>query len=101
MLPAAVEVAAYRVAQEALTNVVRHAGAGRLRLGLQVAAVAAARWRSSTTGAGSTRARGAVSGMSSCRERAREIGGSVDVGGAIRGGTTVTLTLPLREGRVP
>ena len=35
-LPAAVEVAAYRIASEAMTNVVRHAGATRCQVDLVV-----------------------------------------------------------------
>jgi signal transduction histidine kinase len=50
-LPAAVEVAAYRIAIEALTNAVRHAGAGRIDLRLRTTAAArpagnrASEWR--------------------------------------------------------
>ena len=98
VLAAAVEVVTYRVAQEALTNVVRHAEAGRLRLGLQVDP---SRLRLVVVDDG--RGIGAQPtsrglGMSSMSERAREIGGSVEVGGTRPGGTTVTLTLPLRGG---
>lgn len=100
-LPAAVEVAAYRVAQEALTNVVRHAGATRLRLGLQVAG---SQLRLQVVddgrGLGATPATRGV-GMGSMSERAREIGGRVDVSTATPSGTAVTLTLPLREEKVP
>ncbi len=92
-LPAAVEVAAYRVTQEALTNVVRHASAtscrvtGTVRDDTLVIAVA----DDGRGGAGS----GNGLGMTSMRERAHEIGGQVEIDS--RGhGTTVTLRLPLR-----
>ena len=93
LLPAAVEVAAYRVTQEALTNVVRHARAtscrvtGDLQNGTLVIAVA----DDGHGGAGP----GSGLGMTSMRERARKIGRHVDV--ASRGhGTTITLRLPVR-----
>ncbi len=93
LLPAAVEVAAYRVAQEALTNVVRHAGAtscrvtGALDDGTLVIAVA----DDGRGGAGPA----AGLGMTSMRERAHEIGGDVDVTSPGQG-TTVTIRLPVR-----
>lgn len=91
-LPAAVEVAAYRVTQEALTNVVRHARAttcrvsGTVDLDALVIAVADDGIGGATQGWGV--------GMTSMRERAREIGGQVDVASRERG-TTVTVRLPL------
>ncbi len=93
LLPAAVEVAAYRVAQEALTNVVRHAGAtscrvtGALDDGTLVIAVA----DDGRGGAGPA----AGLGMPSMLERAHEIGGDVDVTSPGQG-TTVTIRLPVR-----
>lgn len=94
-LPAAVEVAAYRVAQEALTNVVRHAQASTCRvtgtvtdrtLLLEV----------TDDGRGGAGDRPGV-GMTSMRERAQEIGGHVEVR-TLRPGTTVRVSLPLPEG---
>ncbi len=94
-LPAAVEVAAYRVTQEALTNVVRHAHAATCRLtgtlGPDAVVIAVA-----DDGRGGAAAGRGV-GMISMRERAREIGGEVDVSCRERG-TTVTLRLPLAPG---
>lgn len=93
-LPAAVEVAAYRVAQEALTNVVRHAKASSCL-------VAATLDEDSLVLEVVDDGRGADAdsrpgvGLGSMRERASEIGGRVQVR-ALSPGTAVTLRLPLR-----
>jgi signal transduction histidine kinase len=93
-LPAAVEVAAYRIAQEALTNVVRHAGASSCRVagcvdgGVLVLSV-------SDDGRGGA-APGDGLGLSSMVERAHEIAGAVHVT-SDRSGTTVTTRLPVRR----
>lgn len=91
MLPAAVEVAAYRIATEALTNVTRHAGAG----GAHVTLVVNSALHLSIADDGS--ATGAWSpgvGLASMRERALELGGTCIVG-PTPGGGRVTATLPL------
>src|SRR5439155_16561355 len=86
-LPAAVEVAAYRIAQEALTNVVRHAGARTcvIRLTLNGALCLEIR----DDGRGVTAARGTGVGLTSMRERAEELGGTCVVEPLPAGGTRV------------
>ncbi len=91
-LTAAVEVAAYRVGVEALTNAVRHSGARRVELQVDAAdgelvltvcddGRPSAPW---TAGVG----------LASMRERATELGGSVQAGPGTAGGR-VALRLPL------
>lgn len=94
-LPAAVEVAAYRVAQEALTNVVRHSGASRCTItgtiteGFLVLDV-------TDDGRGGAEP-GTGLGIPSMRDRARQIGGDVQIA-ARHPGTSVTARLPIDEG---
>jgi signal transduction histidine kinase len=92
-LPAAVEVAAYRIFQEALTNVVRHSGAEncsvRLSMngGLEIEVT--------DDGAGLPEDLRQGVGLASMRERAAELGGSCEVTGRHEGGTTVKARLPV------
>ncbi len=95
-LPAAVEVAAYRIAQEALTNVARHARARTCRVQLSVDR-ASARLKLEITddGVGMPEGRRAGVGLSSMHERAEELGGTCVVERAPTGGTRVLARLPL------
>jgi signal transduction histidine kinase len=92
-LPAAVEVAVYRITQEALTNVVRHARARTcvVRLivdeGVTLEIV--------DDGVGIPEERSAGVGLSSMHERASELGGSCVFEPAPKGGTQVLVRLPL------
>jgi signal transduction histidine kinase len=89
---AAVEVAAYRIVQEALTNVLRHARASECEVSVQggngslVVSV-------TDDGAGSFRA-GDGSGLETMRERAEELGGSLELLPRPGGGTVVRAVLP-------
>ncbi|HEV2091534.1 MAG TPA: GAF domain-containing sensor histidine kinase [Rubrobacter sp.] len=97
-LPAAVEVAAYRIAQEAITNVIRHAGARTCVVSLVINGDARAlRFEVRDDGRGLARSSGAGVGFSSMRERAAEVGGSVVIEPALGGGTRVRAALPLPE----
>ncbi len=94
-LPAAVEVAAYRTACEAVLNVVRHAQASccEVRLardngGLAVSVV--------DDGVGIATGTGGV-GLRSLRERAEELGGTITIGARTPAGTSVHVWLPLPD----
>ncbi|MCC5578895.1 sensor histidine kinase [Microtetraspora sp. AC03309] len=93
-LPAAVEVAAYRVVQEALTNVRRHAEATRVRVTLRRDA-ADLRVCVTDDGIGLPEGRRAGVGTSSMRERAAELGGSCLIVAVPEGGTVVEARFPL------
>ncbi|HEX7735548.1 MAG TPA: GAF domain-containing sensor histidine kinase, partial [Ktedonobacteraceae bacterium] len=94
-LSAAVEVAIYRIAQEALTNVVRHAGARRcdIRLALNERAG----WLSLSVqddGCGLPQERSVGIGLISMRERAEELGGTWSIERVPSGGTHMLARLP-------
>jgi signal transduction histidine kinase len=93
-LPAAVEVAAYRIASEALANVARHAGASSCRVALvrEDGALVV-----SVTDDGTGIAAGAAAGVGlvSLRERAAALGGSCEVVCPPDGGTVVRAVLPV------
>jgi signal transduction histidine kinase len=96
-LPAAVEVAVYRITQEALTNVARHARARRCVVRLVVNEDVAL--EIVDDGVGILAERGAGVGLSSMRERASELGSSCVVESTPEGGTRVLVRLPLARER--
>ena len=96
-------VTAYRIVQEALNNVVRHAEANRVtvRLGEQGGALVL----EITDDGRGMHADAAVSaqsfGIVGMRERAAAHGGALEVASAPGGGTVVRATIPLERGREP
>ena len=97
-LPAAVEVAAYRIAHEALTNVVRHAHAHRCRIELWLKPDGERSWLELTVvddGIGLPSMRHAGVGLVSMRERAAELGGTCLVEPLPTGGAMVCARLPV------
>lgn len=92
-LPAAVEVAAYRIVAEALTNVVKHAGASHVDVCLE-AGPAALTVVVADDGRGIAEDVTAGVGLLSLRERAEELGGRCEVVCPEGGGTTVRAVLP-------
>ena len=95
-LPAAVEVAAYRIAQEAITNAARHAGARNCTVNISPDKGAEIlRLEVTDDGRGIPEDRRAGVGLSSMRERAGELGGSCTVEAVSPGGTRVVAVLPL------
>lgn len=95
-LPAAVEVAAYRIAAESLTNVARHAGATAARV-LLLAAPGELLVEVTDDGTGIPASAEAGVGLLSLRERAAELGGTTEVSCPPEGGTRVRARLPMRD----
>ena len=97
-VPAAVGTAAYRIVQEAVTNVVRHSGATRARIRLDVGpdeldVSVIDNGRGVTSEANRTDHGG--SGLRGMRERASALGGRVELADAPGGGARLHATLPL------
>jgi signal transduction histidine kinase len=91
-LPAAVEVAVYRIVEEALTNVAKHARARRCVVRLDFAGEV--RLSISDDGVGIDPRAPAGVGLVSMRERAEELGGVCQLEPAPGGGTRVGVRLP-------
>ncbi len=92
-LPAAVEVAAYRIVQEAVTNVIRHAHAHSCCVCFQVQD--SLKIEVSDDGKGIEEADRSGIGLTSMRERAEELGGTFTINKASPYGTQITACLPL------
>lgn len=98
-LRAAVEVAAYRIATEAVANAVRHAGAASCRVCLAVVGDDLL-VEVTDDGAGIDPAAVRGVGSTSMRERAAELGGHLEIETAPGEGTTVRTRLPLATAEV-
>jgi signal transduction histidine kinase len=97
-LPAAIEVAVYRIVQESLTNVLRHAAARTAEVCLDIdPRQVIVTVTDDGAGLAATPAPAGV-GLASMRERADEMGGEVRVEGAPGGGVRVRATLPRTGG---
>ncbi len=94
-MPAAVEVAIFRIAQEALTNVVRHSHASRcmVRLALHEQE-RLLELEIEDNGRGLAPARSTGVGLASMHERAEELGGTCEVRQGATGGTCVHVRVP-------
>jgi two-component system, NarL family, sensor kinase len=94
-LPASVDVAAYRIICEALTNVTRHAQARSCAVRLWVDDDLHIEVVDNGIGIGQTALTDGGVGLTSMRERASELGGDCLVEADREGGTRVLATLPL------
>ncbi|HEX4661442.1 MAG TPA: sensor histidine kinase [Streptosporangiaceae bacterium] len=98
-LPAAVDLAAYRIVQESLTNAIRHGGPAQATVSLsygddELRIDVADTGRGKLAGVVSE---GAGHGLAGMRERAAAVGGSVETGPSPGGGYRVAARLPLHE----
>lgn len=96
-LSPAIEVTLFRVAQEALANVAKHAGATRAGLTLSYAgSVVLLDIRDNGTGIHNPDGKGF--GLSSMRQRLRGVGGSLEIESTPGEGTAVSATVPALQG---
>jgi signal transduction histidine kinase len=91
-LPPGVDLAAYRVVQEALTNALKHAGAARAEVSIRYRATAL---ELAVTNDGHARRNGRVGhGLVGMRERVALYGGEFEAGPRRGGGYLVRASLP-------
>ena len=94
-LPPGVDVSAYRILQEALTNVVKHAGPARVQIVVGYGA-AAVEVEVTDDGEGPREGDGPGYGLAGMRERVELHGGTLEAGRRNGGGFTVKARLPLK-----
>ena len=88
--------ALYRIAQEALNNVGRHSGATEVEIDVQVSEDhLTLRIRDNGTGFDITRAGGDRMGLSIMRERAEQVGATLELTSQPGSGTTISVLLPI------
>jgi signal transduction histidine kinase len=95
-LPSSVELAALRIVQEAITNVVRHAGAAHADIVLTYEPESLT-VTVEDDGRGFVAGDAGGTGIVGMRERAETLGGTIEVGRGPGGGTRVHASLPLRS----
>jgi signal transduction histidine kinase len=93
-LPAAVDLSAYRIVQEALTNSLKHAGAQRIRIRVRYGDDLQLEVRDDGVGA-TTSTNGTGNGIVGMRERVALLGGRFDAGPEAGGGYRVAAAIPL------
>ena len=95
-LPASVDLAAFRIVQESLTNVVRHAGASTATVELSYGnGDLRVQIDDDGRGTGTPSDDGAGSGIAGMRERAAALGGEFEAGPLPDGGFRVRARLPI------
>ncbi|MGW0882760.1 sensor histidine kinase [Streptomyces sp. NPDC002671] len=94
-LPPGADLAAFRIVQEALTNVVRHSGSRHARVRFAHDAGALRLWIDDDGPATGADAGGSGNGLAGMRERAGALGGTIEAGPRPDGGFRVLAVLPL------
>jgi signal transduction histidine kinase len=97
-LPPGVDVSAYRIVQEALTNVVKHAGPARASVVVRYA-MGAVEVEVTDDGQGALARNGDGYGLAGMRERVALHGGTLEAGPGSHGGFVVKARLPHETAR--
>uniref|UniRef100_UPI000B28A269 sensor histidine kinase n=1 Tax=Streptomyces silaceus TaxID=545123 RepID=UPI000B28A269 len=98
-LPPGMDLAAFRIVQEALTNVVRHSGSRHARVLVRHEQGALTLRVDDDGPATGADAGGSGNGLAGMRERAAALDGTIEAGPRPDGGFRVTAVLPLAAGR--
>ena len=102
-LPGPVATALYRILQESLTNITRHAGANRVEIELRQRTDDNVNLTVQDDGRGITeadRANPTSFGLRGIRERVHYLGGNVEIAPGQAGGTRLTVNIPLAKSAV-
>ncbi|GIF38080.1 signal transduction histidine kinase [Actinoplanes xinjiangensis] len=96
-LPPDIDLSAYRIVQEAVTNVIRHAGVGRCDVAVQQDAGTLSIEITDDGSGGGGAGDGSRNGITGMRERVSLLGGEFDAGPRPGGGFRVSARIPLPE----